>query len=289
LTLTPITARGGWVHKINHAIDLMKSLHEDTVGIIKDELQHEAIPMRIGNDHWDILKWKRVPGPHPELGVLAGDIVHNVHSALDQLIYVLANERGHDPEADSHYPMHQDVATWTRDVFPDRSTACECCGAGYRHSPLVGLNDAQIAFISERQPYRLPQKKRPGHPLAHLSRLSRIDKHRTLHLCGIRTKTPKVFYLPSGIYGIAKLKLVEGSPIAQKDAEFARIKRRVIRTPQPDVKVEVKVETVAELALVGPNDTVASTLADLDLAIAFARDIVLALGPDSPNREIDPD
>jgi len=265
----------------------MESLHQAAVRVVDDELEHEAIPTQIGNEHWDVLKWRRVPGPHPEMGILAGDIVHNVHSALDQLIYVLARERGHDPGSDSHFPIHHDENAWTHEVFPT-GQKCSLCGAGVRKSPLAGLNDLQIAFISDRQPYRLPQKNRSGHPLAQLSRLSRIDKHRTLHVCAVRTDSPRISYVPDGHYAISKRKLTS-DPLARQGAEFARIRRRVISAPRPDVQVQVKVEAQAHLAFLGPKDDVACTLRDLDVAIAFANDIVLALGPDSPVREVFPD
>lgn len=95
----------------------------------------------------------------PDLSVIAGDVLHNLRSALDHLAYQLAVQNGAENISDVYFPFWRDVATFN-------STANE------RLKKFS--NDAQT-FISGLSPYPSGNSV-----LWTLHQLNIIDKHRLL-------------------------------------------------------------------------------------------------------------
>lgn len=110
-------------------------------------------------------------------GVILGDVIHNLRSALDHLVWqlvLLGAER---------IPGRQHQ-------FPIALTEAEYLGGrGLRERMLAGVAEDHRAVIDRVQPFRLGDNA-SGHSLAHLKRLSNTDKHRVLPVTAFTTQAP---------------------------------------------------------------------------------------------------
>lgn len=115
-----------------------------------------------------------LPPPPPVIGLLVGDCVHNLRSALDHIVYALISTNPTKPEG----------VPDSRTMFPIRDTK-----EGYLHQVtklrrIHGTPDAVAALIDSLQPYHARDKglDYTAHPLWVLDKLENIDKHRRLML-----------------------------------------------------------------------------------------------------------
>jgi hypothetical protein len=100
------------------------------------------------------------------LGVLVGDFIHNLRSALDNLVWGLVKHRGGRPTKKTQFPIFSDEEKW--DPFIAKN--------------LPKLQAEEIAALESMQPFRVADpEERKGHYLALLAWLSNRDKHRYLH------------------------------------------------------------------------------------------------------------
>jgi hypothetical protein len=101
--------------------------------------------------------------------IIIGEIVHDLRSALDHLVYQLVIFATDKP------PANRD-----RTQFPIflESDKFQTTGLGM----LVGVSKKATALIKSLQPFATGEHD--SSPLWHLNQLSNIDKHRTLHLTG---------------------------------------------------------------------------------------------------------
>ncbi len=265
----------GWVVKLIRAADLYNFINEQSAAYIKDQLKYDATPQRIGNDEWDILAWLEAEDPNPTFGVWAGELIHDVRSALDQLVYALVSENDNDPGEHTQFPIYDSETLWNRDIEerdPTRSP-----------SPIRGITDEEFTFIKAAQPYHLAHKKRTGHPLMQLLRMSNVDKHRTLHAAAIRTSAPtRIVYEPPGYIAIAKRILTKPGTLVEAGAEIGRVKRRIIAVPPPGTQVQVRIQGITELVFMEEGKTPIAGVNDLGLIVQAARDIVRGLRPWDP-------
>ncbi len=149
------TLRPGFVAKLNRAADLYESIHEHSGAFIKNEIGYITVPQRIGTDEWDVLMWADDFPDDPQIGVLVGELVHDVRSALDHLIYTLVLANEHDPGEHTQYPIYDSETLWIRDIEkrdPER-----------KPSPVLGLSAVQLRN-SSRSDSRTASRRRsePG-------------------------------------------------------------------------------------------------------------------------------
>jgi hypothetical protein len=116
----------------------------------------------------------RMPDPPPIIGLLIGDCVHNLRSALDHIVYALIATnplRGGAPPSD-------------KAMFPICSGRAEYRRQTDKLKRLEGIPDAVAALIETLQPYHTREKglDHTLHPLWVLNKLDNIDKHRRLTL-----------------------------------------------------------------------------------------------------------
>lgn len=109
------------------------------------------------------------PLPTLRLAVIAGDVLHCLRSALDHLAWALVLENDGVPSSDSH-PKTQ---------FPILSKPPVTIRAKEG-----GITKAAETILAEVQPYSGGQDP-TVHSLKILSRLSNVDKHRTLNFVAI--------------------------------------------------------------------------------------------------------
>lgn len=113
--------------------------------------------------------------PAREWGPIIGDIVHNLRSALDNMVYALASFR----EGPAPDPVE---GKWARLAFPVRRTDAEW--RSIRSDRLWALDDTEADAIRGLQPFSTGQESPEREPLMILEALWNIDKHRHLHLVG---------------------------------------------------------------------------------------------------------
>ncbi len=127
------------------------------------------------DDHF-VMRWQ-VHRPAPlRLGLIAGDVVHNLRSALDHVVYQLSVAGGGTGRR-TQFPISEDEADYDKwaDVFLD------------------GVGSEMRATIKGLQPFHAktakvfhPSDLKPGHPMARnlflllIGRLDNVDKHRNL-------------------------------------------------------------------------------------------------------------
>ncbi len=116
-----------------------------------------------------LIKVEIFRAPPPELGLLIGDCLHNMRSALDNLVYDLAiAHRG--------FPLSKSIAKGSQfPIFKDRD---QFMGIGMNQ--IRGVHPDARVIIESLQPYHRGEKFE-YHRLWMLRELSNADKHRLLH------------------------------------------------------------------------------------------------------------
>lgn len=112
--------------------------------------------------------------PPPIWGVRIGEIIHNLRSALDHVVWelVVLKTGGPPKTKQNQFPVFE-----TEPGFNDR-------GVG---KFLADVGAEAIDLIRSEQPFRTGENALS--PLWHLKELSDVDKHRTLHVTGSLVKT----------------------------------------------------------------------------------------------------
>jgi hypothetical protein len=126
---------------------------------------------------------------NPEWGLILGDMVHNLRSALDHLVWQLVILNGEKPRRQNQFPIIGAKAQYL-DVQPNRSESA-------RDRMLVGVAEPHRAFIDVVQPFNGRQDASEGTrtALSLLSSISNTDKHRVVHagFALIEEPTPDLF------------------------------------------------------------------------------------------------
>src|SRR6059036_102474 len=109
--------------------------------------------------------------------LLAGEAIQNLRAALDHLVFEKSGNN-------------------RRTQFPIFTDHCEFQVLGKRY--MKGVPEPVRAFIEEAQPYRFMPEHAAQHPLAQLSALSNLDKHRVLATV-VSAVTREAVGKPSGV------------------------------------------------------------------------------------------
>jgi hypothetical protein len=123
-----------------------------------------------------VIRWDAPPTP-PSWSVMCGNVVHNLRSALDHLVWQMVLAHGVQPPREgvggNGFPIKL--------TPPGKGETFE--GIYVANGKLAGVHPDHIALIDECQPYKvIPQGARASeHVLALLDQLWQIDKHRHLH------------------------------------------------------------------------------------------------------------
>lgn len=106
--------------------------------------------------------------PKPRFGIVLGDVMHNLRSALDYLVTALADRNGIPVTTRHEFPIFGDPNPYRKKV----GTAAVAVSAG----PLHGITDG-LGLVEQCQPYHRQQDARLD-PLWHIYRFNNADKHR---------------------------------------------------------------------------------------------------------------
>ena len=191
--------------------------------------------------------WAKVEDAPIRWGVLIGEIVHDLRSALDQTFFALADGPGMDPR-DLQFPIFKEEPNY------DRWRAPGIWGRKRRKDPMRHVSDTARRVICLWQPFQ--DKARGEDPaanvLARLNEMSNFDKH--------RITTPVVTGLVSAGWGVSRINWPNGlgvelidqnahwpidKPIKNRDSLMA------LRFDPPisDLQVEVKAAIPAAVFL----------------------------------------
>jgi hypothetical protein len=140
-----------------------------------------------------------------ELGIIAGDAINNLRSALNYIVWRLALKRGATNDQ-LQFPIVHDFGT---KAYPKKAALRFPDVVKRYHLDLVG--DENLAFIERMQPYH------GGHwlPLAFLADLNDMDKHRVLatHQHSVAIDWPKFYGVGAGSVVSVEPKLYEGARV----------------------------------------------------------------------------
>lgn len=140
--------------------------------------------------------------PTVEWGIVIGDAVHCLRSALDQMVYGLAT----DPTRFCAFPICDTAKEW----------AIEAPAMVY------SVPEEVVALIDRMQPYHRGDAA-GDHPLALLRKLSNLDKHRTIPTTALTPMTAEADITPKqGIEWHSDIRLKGGRPL-EPDAVIAEI------------------------------------------------------------------
>lgn len=115
-------------------------------------------------------------------GVMLGDAIHNLRSALDLLIWQLVLlDTGKPGTGENQFPICDTGASYWSGTKERPSM---------RERRLRGVSDAHKAVIDEEQPYRTWTPPSVNRPLSVLRDLSNHDKHRLIHLTDFAVDFP---------------------------------------------------------------------------------------------------
>lgn len=162
-----------------------------------------------GHHVYRVYDLKTPPG---ELGLIAGDVIHNLRSALDHLVYALVVANGIDPTGKRAiaFPIHDDAASYVA-----------------RSGGQIKLaSQSAITAINATEPYQGGR----GEALWLLHYLDIADKHHALltslvNVTGVHLRIPGYWqreFRSSAEISILNLRgvLVEGSVIGTRDPEM---------------------------------------------------------------------
>ena len=145
--------------------------------------------------------------PPSRWGVLIGDVVHNLRSALDHLAWQLVLLNGAEPTARTQFPIYSDEVAYRRERAQEL---------------IAGMRDEDKAAVETFQPFRQNAAEVKPHHLAVLQELSNFDKHRVLHTTLVQTAASQFsVYNLEDISAISELRPQFG--VLQDGSELVRI------------------------------------------------------------------
>lgn len=162
--------------KDTRALEHLKSLKTEIESFYKTEPYEltEVFNPQTGAYRLVVSKFTPLPRSWP---VIVGDVLHNLRSMLDYIVWQLTVANGHHPP---QFPLAKG-SPWKRIQFPiflDKS-AFRRMRSNPRADQLWGIGDPACKLIERLQPFDNPE-----HPLWWLGELSNIDKHRMLPMTG---------------------------------------------------------------------------------------------------------
>jgi hypothetical protein len=224
----------------DHHLDLLETAISD----FRKSNPYE-FPLEKEADGWHVWRLEVLVEPWPKFGLIFGDWLHNVRSALDNLILPLIDLAGKEPGRRRSFPVFDNPRKFE--------------SAGRRR--ISGVCDKHAAMIEALQPY--PGRDDPQIlALNAIDRFSNLDKHRAVHpalagghrvekLAATLRGAPKDIEIEGRYTGYGK-RLDHGTEIAR--AKFTSA------GPLPDMEVEG--EFPVEIAF-GERGLFASTLPTL--------------------------
>lgn len=136
-----------------------------------------------------------VPKPPPvEISLLAGEMIYQMRSALDHLVFDVIKRNPNISATDPDWEERCEFPLWTKPLKVGQKTPLPKAKFS---RPLPGIADVPFAFIESVQPYY--GAGAVNNALGFLAHLSNIDKHRRLNLTRARVRQYESVRYPGGI------------------------------------------------------------------------------------------
>lgn len=223
--------------KIDRAIEHLEALHRETQAFRNSEAYAVTGKFESGRSSY-VFRLHVLQRPPLRWGVMIGEIVHNLRSALDQLVWQLVKLNGRTPGKWNYFPIIG--------KRPQAGFAGIARGQGKRRGPLWGVSDEALACIERLQPYHGGN----GRLLGVLERLWNADKHRFL-VPTLTAITSAILladrYVPNKDAGPV-MEITVGRFADEHEAELVVTG---LKPTGPDPKVEMKGEPPVDIAFSG--------------------------------------
>ena len=141
--------------------------------------------------------------PPFRLGLIVGDAVHNLRSALDHLMYQLVLANGGKPDTWTEFPVVWEAEKWNSKKYKAAGTKKQ-----------KGASIAVVDAIERLQPYKRGNKFRED-PLWHIHEFDVRDKHRFINVvgCALRRQSFSLGLAPrQGEGSVKSLNFTMGGP-----------------------------------------------------------------------------
>lgn len=173
---------GGPIAKLDRAKTHFQALNK-SIGAFKRSKTHDFVVTKFDpNTGEKVVQLKILKEPkNPEWGLLLGDMVHNLRSALDHLVWQLVILNGEKPRRQNQFPIIGTENEYWK-VPKNRSESV-------RDRMLLGVSEPHRTFIDLVQPFNA-RSDPSGTALAVLSWISNADKHRVVHAGFVLTEEP---------------------------------------------------------------------------------------------------
>jgi hypothetical protein len=167
--------------------------------------------------------------PREEWGAMIGDVVHNLRSALDHLVWELTKwHQGGEPSP----PI---PSSWRKIGFPIYKTD-NAESHGKIEAMLWGIEPSLKTSFEQLQPFTIAEPE--DHPLWLLHDLWNIDKHRHVHIAVVQTELQSVGYLAAG-KGVFELTKGREAELAD-NAELLRVHRSEAVSNLPGMYLQLR-------------------------------------------------
>ena len=223
---------GVWA-KLDRTVEQLETLDLEIKRLWSDDSHPYAIRhnfhLERGEHRFDIEpRWS--PKAALRIGVMIGEIVHDLRSALDNLVWQLVILNGQvSPDRGHSFPL------WSKEpseAFADLSRRPSSDSRQpERRGPLFGVSDEATAIIKACQPYTRPDLV----GLARLDALWNMDKHRHLTPLNYAADPPAV--VPSHTPVLERVDRIDGST------------QVVELTVPPNTEVDVKPSAPVDVTL----------------------------------------
>jgi hypothetical protein len=156
--------------KLERASEHLQQLDAE-LGLFFDSDPYGAIGELEPNSDWYVFRVKTLRPPPPRIGVLIGDLVHQLRSTLDHMVFEAATKHlGRKPPENISLPIETSPAQFEKKA-PRKLM-------DLRRNEWV-VSDQCLALITGMQPYQGTDRPHEDH-LAILERLWNLDKHQTV-------------------------------------------------------------------------------------------------------------
>jgi hypothetical protein len=188
------------------------------------EIVSEPAP-RADGKRW--CKYSSVQDPPLRLSVVLGELIHDLRSSLDHLVWQLVRLNGRRPSGRNGFPICETLR---------KGQKSENGSFWLSHSPklIEGVNESHVALIQDLQPYHAGRYAY-RHPLNVLHSLWNVDKHRVVHAAVMSLERPPVHleFRTGGYPGIkAKLTTIAGRVANGADAYNLEILEAPVGLPR---------------------------------------------------------
>jgi hypothetical protein len=156
----------GAVEKFNRSKEQFDQLRTEMDAFFNEEPKPHSSLGEFDTDAWEwVERFQLREKPPLRFGIILGDCLHNLRSALDHTMWQVTLLDGGLPDDATQFP----IASKSEDQFETMAN---------RRIP--GLSADHRAMVKEAQPYHAGHKAHID-PLSVLATLSNIDKHQVIH------------------------------------------------------------------------------------------------------------